>query len=295
MDTLCNRAKYSQYNPEWILCIILIKSFLSKYSYPFEVKEYQHKVVISTISSSNLTHHYARNNVSQHHQKHVVPGNRVHFRSVIHSIVISNGYYIRVLQKFWFAQMAYECHNINNSWYGAGLTAGPWRSAWGRRRASAGSRCAGGGASWPIRGEYCGSTNHSSPHDPGVKDGGQAEQQRHGQHQHDGQQHLTNQRWALWSRDPASLRQSQLTVVLRTWRRSGFITTKYLQCKWNSEGLVETTFEVLKTIMYLLYRKFDSDPWSLLSCLASSVTVQRISAEYPAPIATIAITITSQR
>ena len=46
----------------------------------------------------------------------------------------------------------------------------------------------------PIRGEYCGSTNHSSPHDPGVEDGGQAEQQRHGQHQHDGQQHLTNQR-----------------------------------------------------------------------------------------------------
>ena len=81
--------KYSQYNPEWILCIILIKSFLSKYSYPFEMKEYQHKVVISTISSSNLTHHYAGNNVSQHHQQHVVPGNRVHFRSVIHSIVIS--------------------------------------------------------------------------------------------------------------------------------------------------------------------------------------------------------------
>ena len=31
-----------------------------------------------------LTHHYPRNDVSQHHQQHVVPGNRVHFRSVIH-------------------------------------------------------------------------------------------------------------------------------------------------------------------------------------------------------------------
>ena len=180
----------------------------------------------------------------------------------------------------------------NNSWYGAWLTAGPWPSAWGRRRASAGSRCAGGGASWPIRGEYCGSTNHSSPHDPGVEDGGQAEQQRHGQHQHDGQQHLTNQRWAQWSRDPASANHSS---PLFYGRGAAAASLPQNICKWNGEGLVETTFEVLKTIMYLLYRKFDSDPWSLLSCLASSVTVQRISAEYPAPIATMAITITSQR
>ena len=113
------------------------------------------KVTISTISICNLTHHYAGNNVSQHHQQHVVPGNRVHFRSVSHSIVM-----VIILELFKSSDL-HKCHmNVmlsNNAWYG--LTAGPWRSAWGRRRASAGSRCGGGGASWPIRGEYCGSTN----------------------------------------------------------------------------------------------------------------------------------------